>query len=165
MKRIVIISLLVIALLVCSQGVVMANSVKVTVSGYATLGLPLNPPPPVWMDNGGNQHFDGVRRAGDFSVTDGDTFEFNGYRVVEIFGVLRDGVGHMRGPVTVYTSDAMDEVAWLGQMHVYKDVLASGEMILYGVGDYKGMQLKLDVEETSTAYFELEGRLLSAHGE
>ena len=78
----------------------------------------------------------------------------------------KNGVGHMHGPVTVYTSDTMDEVAWVGQMHVYKDGLASGEMILLGVGDYKGMQLKLHVEETcpSPAYFELEGRLLNAHG-
>jgi hypothetical protein len=170
-KRLVFISVFVIAFLVGSQGVILAQGQKVTVSGYATfVGMPLLIPPPVETDGEGNTHYLGVRRKGAFFVTDGRTWEFNGVRFAEIWGIqFTNGKGHMQGPVTVYTS-GMEEVAWVGQFHVsIVDIVAaghlvSGEMILEGVGDYEGMQLELHVEQTPAdpgqpKYFELEGQL------
>ncbi|MBW1671308.1 MAG: hypothetical protein JRF20_08865 [Deltaproteobacteria bacterium] len=171
-KRLVFLSVFVIAFLVGSQGVILAQGKKVSVSGHATFAGPplLTTPPPVTTDDEGNTHYLGMRLKGDFYLTDGRTWEFKGTRFAEIWGIqfnkLR--IGHRQGPITVYTSE-MEEVAWVGQFHVScmgtaASHLASGEMILEGVGDYEGMQLELDAEQKTTdsgepKYFVLEGQL------
>jgi hypothetical protein len=167
-KRLVLISVFAIAFLVASQGVVLAKAMKVPVSGTAWINPPSSPA--FWIDEGGNTHFDGMSLYGEFHVaaTDGSAFEFDGVRLVVVYGLQNhNGTGQKHGPVIV--SDEMGSVAWVGQMHVVVvGGYSSGEMILHGVGDYKGMQLKLYVEQQNLAFpklFLLEGRLMSPHGE
>ena len=178
MKRIIFISLIVISLLICSQGVVVAKATKIAVL-WDAFAIPLEPiePPQLWFDEAGNVHFHEFDVGGDFNVVStnsGATLDFHGYRIVEVYGQRRliDGYyrGYIHGPVTVYEEQGGD-VAFVGHMHAYTEqsesghFFADGEIILHGVGVYKGIQLKLDVGQDSPIHYLGAGQLLNAHGE
>ena len=188
-RRIIVVSLLTLALIVGVQGSVLARATQVEVEGVFQGGWK-NTSGRGWPDNGGNFHF--VRQ--DFGTTwcvvkpppappasPCVPFQLNSVNdgSVSVTGDLNMilsctlappfGSGPCKGPVTI--TDEFGTVLWEGRGHLMVvEMISSGQIVAQGAEGtrYVGTQLMLDVQERLVGppdVFDLTGRLLYPHGE
>jgi hypothetical protein len=169
--RILLLSLLVIALLVGIQSTALARPTKTAVTGTGDL-----PPVPstgvTWTDGAGNFHFRNLTFTGNVSLH-GEGIAIQGTQTLVIDGYADPTQsGPFRGVYTIRAVvDGKDTILWDGRIEGFSMYAQSfANIVAQGQGPFKGTQLKLDfVENTPTPEnpapqtFQLAGQVLDPH--
>ena len=171
-RRIIVVSLLTLALIVGVQGSVLAKATKVDVKGDCDLTWTWPLTGKQWRDGANHLHMVDTEATGGFSLysVDGDGFVFSGWQKVILSCNLADYYGPCHGTIAI--SDEKDgTVFWEGRIQLTTvDRMTSGQIVAHGRGPYEGTQLKLDWQERDDLgpnpdVFKLAGRLQYPHGE
>jgi len=175
-RRIVLVSVMTLALIVALQSLVLAKATDVEVAGVWTAASK-NKTERGWPDNGGNWHFVTQPFGSTWtdpyvplqlnSASDGSPIVTGNLDMVLSCKLTPPGSGPCKGPATI--TDETGTVLWEGQGHLMVVAMVStGQIVVQGRGPYEGTHLVLDVQEIGTGntdVFDVTGRLLYPHGQ
>lgn len=172
-RSIMIFSLLVICLVVTTQGTILAKAAKTEVTGVHDLSNPIVVEPGVeFFDEAGNKHLQKRVVKGPASFTIGDE-TVEGWTLVEVNN-LYDGTGSGPAHGWFIHFDTEGTMIWEGRYEGRNvNMIFSGKFQAQGRGPYAGMKVIGTSQEIAPTYpgnpdpniYDLEGRILDPHGE